>query len=191
MRDVHYFRAYQFTILLLSLVMAPSCAMRSQSFAQAQAQSLSQLRAEYAMRFLEPAPHMALAKYFRDKGNRLQAFYILENARRGRFEEDEFNKAFALAFRGSRPPDYSQAAEVALLNEHARDPNTIDTIVKLADIYISREDWANAKKYISKAIQLQPEDFENTKALAEVFRREGKEEEAGRLLQEYAHKYPE
>lgn len=134
---------------------------------------------------------MALAKYFRDKGNRLQAFYILETARRGRFEEDEFNKAFALAFRGSTPPDYSPAAEAALLKEHARDPNTIDAIVKLADIYISREDWARAKEYISRAIRLQPEDFGNIEALAEVLRREGKLDEADRLLQEYARSYPE
>jgi len=175
------------------LLIAPSCAIRSQSTTQGQGQgqSLSQLRAEYAMHFLEPAPHMALAKYFRDKGNRLQAFYILETARRGRFEEDEFNKAFALAFRGSSPPDYSQAAEASLLKEHARDPNTIDTIVKLADIYISREDWAHAKEYISKAIRLQPEDFKNIEALAEVLRREGKQEEADRVLQEYARSYPE
>jgi tetratricopeptide (TPR) repeat protein len=134
---------------------------------------------------------MALAKYFRDKGNRLQAFYILETARRGRFEEDEFNKAFALAFRGSTPPDYSPAAEAALLKEHARDPNTIDAIVKLADIYISREDWAQAKEYVSRAIRLQPEDFGNIEALAEVLRREGKLDEADRLLQEYARSYPE
>ncbi len=134
---------------------------------------------------------MALAKYFRDKGNRLQAFYILETARRGRFEEDEFNKAFALGFRGSTPPDYSPAAEAALLKEHARDPNTIDAIVKLADIYISREDWARAKEYISRAIRLQPEDFGNIEALAEMLRREGKLDEADRLLQEYARSYPE
>jgi len=143
------------------------------------------------MRFLEPAAHMELAKYFRDKGNRLQAFYILETARRYRLEEDEFNKAFALAFRGLEPQDYSQAAEVVLLNEHARDPNSIEAIVKLGDIYISRQDWAKAKEYITKAIRLQPENFENTAALAEVFRREGKREERDRLLREYTHKYPE
>ena len=191
MPHFNYFRTHKVTILLCSLVMGSSCAMRGQNSTPGQGQSLAELRAEYAMRFLEPAPHMALAKYFRDKGNRIQAFYILETARRGRFEEDEFNKAFAVAFEGSRPPDYSQAAEMALLNEHAQRPNSIDTIVKLADIYISRKDWANAKKYISKAIQLQPEDFENTDALAEVFRREGKREEADRLLQEYARKYPQ
>lgn len=71
-------------------------ALRSSTIVQSQNPSISELRAEYAMRFLEPAPHMALAKYFRDKGNRLEAFYILETARRSRLEEDEFNQAFAL-----------------------------------------------------------------------------------------------
>ena len=158
---------------------------------QSQSPSVSQLQAEYAMHFLEPAAHMALAKYYRDKGNRLQAFYILETARRGRFEEDEFNKAFALAFKGSQPPDFSKTAEAALLSKHAREPKSIDTIVKLADIYISREDWPKAKEYLSKAIRLQPEDFENAEALAEVFSREGKQEESDRLLREYMQKYPE
>ena len=80
---------------------------------------------------------------------------------------------------------------MALLNEHARDPSSIVTIVKLADICISREDWIKAKEYISKAIRLQPDDFENIDALAEVFRREGKQEERDRLLKEYRQRYPE
>jgi len=191
MLHFNHFQTHLAIFVMWSLLVALSCERPSaESTVQTQGPSISQLRAEYAMRFLEPAPHMALAKYFRDKGNRLQAFYILETARRGRFEEDEFNKAFALAFTGSQP-DYSETAEVALLKEHAGDPNSIQTIVKLADIYISREDWGKAKVYISKAIQLQPENFENTDALAEVFRREGKPEESDRLLREYSQKYPE
>ena len=51
---------------------------------------LKRLRLDYAMRFLEPEPHMALAKYFFDRGDRLQAFYILEAARRSRLEEPAF-----------------------------------------------------------------------------------------------------
>jgi hypothetical protein len=91
-----HFQTYQLAILIWILV-ASSCAVRSEgSPVQSQNPSIIELRAEYAMRFLEPAPHMALAKYFRDKGNRLEAFYILETARRSRLEEDEFNQAFAL-----------------------------------------------------------------------------------------------
>jgi tetratricopeptide (TPR) repeat protein len=192
MLHFYQFQTFQAIIVIWSLMVGFSCEKRSaESTVQTQAPSISQLRADYTMRFLEPAPHIALAKYFRDKGNRLQAFYILETARRGHFEEDEFNKAFALAFSGSQPPDYSQTAEVALLDEHARDPNSVQTIVKLADIYISREDWGKAKDYILKAIKLQPANFENTDALAQVFRREGKPEESDRLLREYMQKYPE
>ena len=50
---------------------------------QAQDNELKRLRVDFAMRFLEPEPHMALAKYFFDHGDRLEAFYILEAARRG------------------------------------------------------------------------------------------------------------
>ena len=142
------------------------------------------------MRFLEPAPHMALAKYFIDHGNRLQAFYILETARRGRFKEEEFDEAFAQMFRPDKTHDISLAAEVALKREHDRDPNSIDAVVKLGDIYVHRKDWTKAKEFISKAIGLQPDDFENTEALATVLRLEGKQEEADRLLSDYAHRYP-
>lgn len=184
------FQTYQAIFVIWTFLVAPSLEnLRAKSTVQTQEPSISQVREEYVMRFLEPAPHMALAKYFRDKGNPLQAFYILETARRGRFEEDEFNKAFASAFGGSQPPDSSQATEVTLLREHAREPNSIQPIVKLADIYISRENWKKAEEYILKAIQLQPEDFENIEALAEVFHREGKLEDRDRLLREYAQKY--
>lgn len=178
-------------IFLWMIAPVLSCARQQQTRARDASTSLEQLRADYAMRFLEPAPHMALAKYFRDKGDRLQAFYILETARRGRFEEDEFNRAFALAFHGSQPVDASPEAEAALLKEYARDLNSPDTITKLADVYISREDWAQAKEYISKAIRLHPDDFDNTDAMAEVLRREGNQAEAERLLGEYARKYPQ
>src|SRR5256714_12095673 len=80
----------------------------------AQDNDLKRLRADFAMRFLEPEPHMALAKYFFDHGDRLQAFYILETARRSHLEEKVFNRAFQLAFRGF---DYGPDAEAALLNQ--------------------------------------------------------------------------
>ena len=191
MPHLKFFHTCLVTVLMWSLLVAPSFAIRiTESTAQTQSSSVTQLQADYAMHFLEPAAHMALAKYYRDKGNRLQAFYILETARRGRFEEDEFNKAFAVAFQGA-PADVSQAAEATLLSKHAREPNSIDTIVKLADIYISRKDWAKAKEYILKTIRLQPEDFAHTDGLSEVFIREGKHEESDRLLREYMQKYPE
>ena len=184
-------RIYRLTILTLSLAALLSCARQEQSHAQNQERSLGQLRAELAMRYFDAAPHVELAKYFHDHGNRLMAFYILETARRYRFDEKDFNEAFRSAFIGIKPVDNSQATEAALLKEYARAPDSIDTAVKLADIYISRKDWAKAKEYISKAIQLEPEDFDNTDALAIVLRQEGKIEEAERVVREYARKYPE
>jgi tetratricopeptide (TPR) repeat protein len=153
--------------------------------------TLEQLRQDYAVGFLDPAPHMALAKYFRDHGNRLQAFYILEAARRTRFEQDEFNAAFKTYFLGEEPFDNSKEAEAKLLARLARDPASQDTLFKLADIYISREDWPKAKEYLGKLIALRPENFEDTKALAEVYEREGNEAGVGKLLHEWARKYPE
>jgi tetratricopeptide (TPR) repeat protein len=184
-------RIYRSIALACLLSAIISCAKQTESQAQNQASSLNQLRHELAMRYMEASPHIELAKYFRDQGNRLLAFYILETARRYRFEEAEFDKAFQATFGGVKPVDSSQAAEAALLKEHASDPNSIDTIVKLADIYITRKEWAKAKEYISKAIQLEPDDFANTEALAVVFRHEGNYQEAERLAQEYARKYPE
>src|SRR5918911_2123752 len=192
---LHHTRACQFAILAALLMAVFACAKQQPGQAQGQAQgkehSLDQLRADLAMRYFEPAPHMELAKYYKERGNRLMAFYILETARRYRFEEKEFNEAFRLAFGGEKPVDSSEAAETALLKEHARDPNSVATITKLADIYISRKDWAKAKEYIYKAIQLKPDDAESLDALAEVLRLERKPEEADRVVREYALKYPE
>ena len=191
-------RAFRLALVLPLLVSVLSCARTQRTNAQGAAQSpaqpgqsLEQLRADYAARFMEPAPHMALARYFRDKGDRLQAFYILEAARRGRFEEEEFNRAFAEWFRGEKPVDASAEAEAALLEEHARDPNSVETITKLADIYITREDWAKAKQFIAQAIRLKPDDYENTDAMAQVLEREGNTAEADRVRAEYVRLHPE
>lgn len=159
--------------------------------ASARAQTLEHLRADYAMRYLEPDAHMALAKFFYKKGDRLQAFFILEEARRGRFEEEVFNRAFETAFRGAERFDNSPQAEAALLEEYRRDPTSYKTVTRLADIYISRDEWAKAKEYLSKALALRPDDFDSTSALAEVLSREGNEPEAHRILTEYARKYPD
>ena len=62
---------------------------------------LTQLRRQLAMEYMQPAPHLALAKYYWQKGDRLQAFYISEYARMARFPEPIFNQAFASAFSGA------------------------------------------------------------------------------------------
>lgn len=134
---------------------------------------------------------MALAKYFRDRGDRLQAFYILEAARRTRFEEDEFNAAFKKYFLGEEPFDNGKEAESKLIADLARSPESHDTLHSLADIYISREEYAKAKEYLAKVIALSPDHFEDVEALAEVYRREDKEADADKLLREWARLHPD
>jgi tetratricopeptide (TPR) repeat protein len=156
--------------------------------AQTQNRDLMELQQAYAMRFLEPEPHMALAKYYFDHGKPLEAFHILEAARRNRFEEKIFNLAFYRAFDGF---DNSKAAEDRLLDEYARNPNSVETIDRLADIYISRENWPRAKQFLLIAIQKKPDNYRFVAGLAEVLSREGKLEEADKLENDYLKKYPE
>ncbi|HKG13898.1 MAG TPA: tetratricopeptide repeat protein [Pyrinomonadaceae bacterium] len=153
--------------------------------------TLERLREDYAMRYLEPEPHMALAKYFRDRGDRLAAYWVLESARRERFEEGEFNAAFKRYFLGEKPFDNGREAETKLLADLARDPKSQDALHGLADIYASREEYAKAEQYLAKLIALRPDRFEDVVALAEVFSREDKEAKSMTLLSEWARLHPE
>ena len=181
--------------------MTPASLLRSQRFVllmgllvllslgtMAQDGPLQQLRVDFAMRFLDPAPHMGLAKYYLDHGNRLQAFNILETARRSRFEEPVFNQAFQLTFHNF---DYGSSAEESLLKKLAVDPQSAEVIFKLADLYIARDDLTKAKPYLSAGIKFHPDDFKFTSGLAEIFRIEGNRQEAERLIKDYVHRYPE
>jgi tetratricopeptide (TPR) repeat protein len=62
---------------------------------------LAQLRQQLALNYLNPTPHLTLAKYYWQKGDRLSAFYISEYARRARFPEAIFNQAFQISFGGA------------------------------------------------------------------------------------------
>jgi len=87
------------TRLLIGIVVFVAAISRlSSASAQEQNQELIQLRQQLAVHYLEPAPHMALAKFLWAHGDRLQAFYLLENARRNRFPQPEFDRAFAQTF---------------------------------------------------------------------------------------------
>ncbi|MFN2481825.1 MAG: HEAT repeat domain-containing protein [Pyrinomonadaceae bacterium] len=91
------------------------------------------------MRYMEPAPHMALAKYFRDRGDRIQAFYILETARRGRFEQADFNRAFAAAFGGRAADAATREGEEAFKlgaaqQNEGRLREAEESLVKAADL---------------------------------------------------------
>lgn len=154
----------------------------------AQDPTLTELRNDFAMGYLEPAPHMALAKYYLDHGNRLLAFYILEAARRGRFEEKVFNRAFHVSIRGM---DDSESAEAAILKELSGNPQSQDLIFKLADLYIAREDWVRAKQYLAAGIKNRPDDLKFTTELSDVLEIEGNTEEAQRLVKDFVARFPQ
>lgn len=86
--------------------------------------------------------------------------------------------------------DNSKGSEARLLAEYARNPNSIETIHGLADIYISRDDWFNAKRYLLFGIKKKPEEYRFTRGLAMVLDREGKHREAVQLNQDYVRKFP-
>ncbi len=169
-------------LLCCSLAAALPCA--------AQARPLERLREDYAVRYFEPEAHMALARHFRDAGRPLVAFNILEGARRGRFEEEVFNKAFKTYFLGEKPFDNSAEAEKRLLARLAAEPDSPDLLFGLADIYISREEYEKGRQYLSKLIALEPNEFEHVRALAMVYEREGKEAEGRRVVREWADAHP-
>lgn len=155
--------------------------------AQTYNSKLAELQRAYAMRYLEPEPHMALAKYYFEHGNRIEAFWVVEAARRGRFEEKIFNPAFYRAFDSF---DNSEAAEARLLAEYKRNPDSIETLDALADIYISRNDWPNAKRYLLAAIQRKPDDYRFIGGLEVVLDSEGKQQEAEQVKKDYLKKFP-
>jgi tetratricopeptide (TPR) repeat protein len=165
-------------------------AARAQTPAPTPAASLERLREDFAMRFLEPEPHMALARYFRDTGDPVAAFNVLEIARRGRFPEEVFDEAFKTHFLGEKPFANDTEAEAKLLAQLAREPDSNEVLFNLADIYISREDWPKAKQYLLKLIARAPDDFAYTEALARVFSEEHDEQESQRILRAWASAHP-
>jgi tetratricopeptide (TPR) repeat protein len=179
--------------LLLSLAAAAlTCAAQQapQAAPARQSKSLEQLREEYALRYFEPEPHVALARHFRDAGRPLMAFNLLEGARRTRFEREAFDRAFETHFLGKKPFSNDKEAEAKLLAQLAREPDSPDLLFGLADIHISREEYAKARQYLVKLIALEPNEFEHVRVLARVYSHEGKEGEAERLAREWVRAHP-
>lgn len=176
---------------LFSLIQFVLCVTVA-AFAQAQNTDpeLVRLRNEFAMRFLEPGSHMTLAKYFREKGNPLQAFYILEYARRYRFEQGAFDAAYLLHFGGFRPLDNSKAEEEKYLARTKSAPNDIEAITHLADIYVSRADYVSAEPLFKLVLDKDPENFTAVVALAEIYRRQDTPDKAKTILAAFERKYP-
>src|ERR1041384_8176190 len=104
--------------LLLIVLIASAGARPLQSSAD-----LAKLQNDFAMRYFEPGPHMALTKYYLEHGDRREAFFTLETARRGILEEAVFDHSFQVA---SENFDNSKEAEASLVSELERDPHSAD-----------------------------------------------------------------
>ena len=151
---------------------------------------IERLRTELAMRWLEPEPHMALARYIHDRGDRLLAFYILENLRRTRFPEEVFDQAFDQSFHGRDAFDNSPEAEASARAAVEAAPADPATLTHLADIYISHEEYDTAAPLLERVIDIQPEDPGAWMALAEIHRRQGQMEDATRTMERFVEANP-
>jgi tetratricopeptide (TPR) repeat protein len=149
---------------------------------------LAKLQNDFAMRYFEPEPQMALTKYYLDRGDRREAFFTLETARRSILEEPVFDHAFQVAFEGF---DNSKDAEERLRAALQSDPHSADLQFRLADVYISHTDYSKAKPLLQQGLTEHGEDFRFTAGLAEILRIEGKRQEADRMLADYTKKYPQ
>src|SRR5262252_3665111 len=174
-------------ISIWSLVLVFIVASVARSFSQSGTE-LAQLQNNFAMRYLDPAAHMALARYYLNQGDRREAFFTLEAARRGTFEEAVFDQAFQQTFGGF---DNSKAGEEKLLSELAQSPQSADLQFQLADIYISRSDYVKGNELLRRAIKDHPEDFRFTAGLTELLRIQGKSAAADLITDDYVRKYPE
>ena len=132
---------------------------------------LVELRRQLAVSYLEPGPHMALAKYYLQKGERLQAFYLLEYARRRRFREEEFDAAFQKAFGKRNQVDSQQAVD------------TFDKGVELQ----RAGDLKQAAEYFAKAAELSPHSVKMQSFVGRYFFKERRDDL--RALEFYLNAY--
>src|SRR5882724_4093647 len=143
-------------------------------------EALDAARREYAVHIFDINAHMQLAKQLHGHGQRLTAFFVLETAAE-RFDEAEFKRAFRSVFLHDNF-DNSPKAEAELRARLGDSPDDLATLTKLADVYISRNDWAKAVPLLQQASKLRPENFSNVAALAKVYERQGENKKAKTLV---------
>jgi hypothetical protein len=100
-------RIVKFFLLICSYFIFTNAA-----FSQTVDPKLVELRRQFAVNYLKPEAHFKLARYYLDKGDKLQAFFIMEYARRYRFSQKDFDAAFKNFF-GDNSPEPSNEAKDA------------------------------------------------------------------------------
>ena len=176
--------------LILSIVLVVVLFVSS-SNAQQTDPELIRLRQEFSTHFFEPGSHMKLAKYFREKGNALQAFYILETARRYRFDQKTFDAAFLLHFGGFAPLDNSTAEEAKYVQLLKASPKDAEIANHLADIYISRGDYTRGEPFLRSAYDNDRLDYRKLLSLEELYRRLETPEKSEKIISDFIARYPD
>jgi hypothetical protein len=134
---------------------------------QAQDVKFNKLIDEYSMNYLEPAAHMALAKYYLRNGNPLIAFYMLEAARRGRFDPSTFDHAFKSMFLETQTPIDQSKTTASLLSNYQK---RIEQLLE--------QDTEKAKSVIQEGITRFPSEGQLYFYFGVLLQRESKLQEA-------------
>lgn len=176
---------------MVELLLVAIVAFYGQTVPASQPVTIEQLRTQFEVRFMEAEPHMAFARYFKEHQQPLMAFRILEAARRHRFDPDTFNLAFEHFFLGKEPFDPSPENEKQLLDQLGNDPHNKDLLFRLADIYISREDWPKAEEYLTKRIENDPNAVLEIEGLVEVYHQQEHPEKADQFIADHMRRFPD
>lgn len=161
------------------------------SWALAQDSELDRLREELALHYLQPKPHMLLARHLYEQGERLTAFYVLESARRQLIPPEAFDPAFQEHFLGKEPFDDSPEAEARLKEAFRQDPTDYRLSLRITDIHISRQEWEEARTYVRKAMELSPDESEPVMVLAEIERSDAHPEAAKKIMGDWLTAHPQ
>lgn len=170
-----HFRISRLTAVLFLILIFASAAV----VAQRPDPILNQLREQFGEKYMQPAAHFALAKYYLDRGDKLQAFYVIEYARKYRFEEKDFDAAYTTFFGNNmaEPPDNAKAAfekafELAKENKFDEAEEYLQTALQFDDrsffinawigryFFKTRSNAARALPYYFKAYFLYPHAYE-------------------------------
>lgn len=153
--------------------------------------SLDALHADFANNYFEVEPLLRLARYLKDHGDPIMAFYLCEEVRRDqRVGDKQFDALFRKWVFDKELFDNSAANEARLVQALKRTPDDAALMMKLADLYVSRNDWKNSRPLVERARKLEPANFHTVAVLGEIDRRElGKDEKA--LYEDFYARNPE
>ena len=156
---------------------------------------LAALQHAFALHYFEPRSHFRLARYYRDQGELMLAYTVSESAFErfinfGLADRKQLESAFAEVMNGQPPFDNSPAAEAALRARLEKAPRDSELLLKLADVHISRNQYAEATPLLQRAIAAKPADFTPFAVLARVQSESGQEAQAQQLMTRWAKEHP-